>query len=363
MRPGDSLSSIFQRLGLSDRQLLTLLEADRRLAKRLHRILPGQRIEVLQGPEGELLGLRYYPDPLHVLEARRVGDGYRVQERERPVERRQAFAAGEIRDSLFLSAQRAGLSDRLTMELAGIFGWDIDFLRDIREGDRFAVLYEELYLDGEKLRDGAILAAEFVNRGRRHRAVRYTGPDGRADYYTPEGRSLRRAFLRTPVAFTRISSRFSLGRYHPILHRIRAHRGVDYAAPRGTPVKAAGDGKVAFLGWKGGYGRAVILQHGTRYTTLYGHLARFARGLRRGSLVRQGQVIGYVGSSGLATGPHLHYEFRVDGRHRDPLKVPLPPARPIDPHHRADFLAKTRPLLARLERIAATRLAAAERGP
>ncbi|KPK40462.1 MAG: peptidase M23, partial [Gammaproteobacteria bacterium SG8_47] len=235
------------------------------------------------------------------------------------------------------AGQRAGLSDNLIMELAAIFGWDVDFALDIREGDEFAVIYEEHFLDGEKLRDGAIIGAEFVNQGQRYQAVRYTDPEGRGDYFTPDGMSMRKAFLRTPVEFSRISSRFGT-RKHPVLNKFRAHKGVDYAAPQGTPIKAAGDGKVIFAGTKGGYGRTAIIQHGGRYSTLYAHMSKFARGVRSGKYVRQGQTIGYVGSSGLATGPHLHYEFRVNGVHRNPLTVKLPEAAPISAALKSDFI-------------------------
>ncbi len=243
------------------------------------------------------------------------------------------------------------------MELAAIFGWDVDFALDIRAGDSFTVVYEELYLNGEKLRDGDILAAEFNNRGKRYRAIRYQDPRGRTEYYSPDGKNMRKAFLRTPVAFTRISSRFSLGRKHPILHHIRAHKGVDYAAPRGTPIKATGDGKIVFRGRKGGYGNTIIIQHGGRYSTLYAHMSRFARSLRTGRRVRQGQVIGYVGSTGLATGPHLHYEFRINGAHHNPLTVRLPDASPLPRKYRRNFKASTAPYLAQLDLLKRNMLA------
>ena len=220
-----------------------------------------------------------------------------------------ATAAGVIDSSLFEAGQRVGLSDNLIMQMAEIFGWDVDFALDIRAGDRFALVFEEQFKDGEKIGEGPIIAAEFINLGRRIRAVRYVDPEGKTDYFSPDGRSMRKAFLRTPVNFARISSRFSFSRRHPILHKMRAHRGVDYAAPRGTAVKASGDGRVIFASRKGGYGRTIIIRHGSAYTTLYAHLARFSKGVRPGKRVEQGQVIGYVGSTGLATGPHLHYEY------------------------------------------------------
>lgn len=272
---------------------------------------------------------------------------------------------GVIEHSLYRAGRRAGLSERLVMELAGIFAWDIDFILDIRKGDRFSVLCAQQYRQGSGGSGGeggggsgggsggkgggeTILAAEFRNRDRVLRALRYVDAAGRADYFTPTGQAMRKAFIRAPVAFTRVSSSFDLRRRHPILNRIRAHRGVDYAAPVGAPVQATGDGVIEFIGRKGEYGRTILIRHADRYQTLYAHLSRYARGLARGSRVRQGQRIGYVGQSGLATGPHLHYEFRVRGVHRDPLKVSLPRAPGLDGQALADFRARTAPLLAAL---------------
>ncbi len=356
VRRGESLSLIFSRLGFSAAELQTILGLGRDV-DRLKRIFPGDELRYRADPDGRLEALRYRYDEAHSLAIERRGEAFTVSTIEHPIEHRQHFARASIDDSLFLAAQRAGLSDRLTMELAGIFGWDIDFALDIRKGDTFAVVYDELYQNGERLRDGDILAASFTNRGRTYRAIRFD--DGH--YYTPDGKSMRKAFLRTPVRFTRISSRFSLGRKHPILHRIRAHHGVDYAAPSGTPIKATGDGKVVFLGRKGGYGRVIVLKHGSRYSTVYAHMSRYRRGLRRGSRVHQGQIIGYVGMSGLATGPHLHYEFRVDGVHRNPLTVRLPDAAPLPRSRMARFKARATPLLAQLELLEQTPTRLAER--
>ncbi|HHJ35600.1 MAG TPA: hypothetical protein ENJ87_07530 [Gammaproteobacteria bacterium] len=268
------------------------------------------------------------------------------------IETREAHAHGVIESSLFLAAQKAGISQNLIMELAGIFGWDIDFALDIRKGDNFTVLYEELFRNGEKISDGNILAAEFTNNGKTYRAVRYTNPQtNRSEYFTPDGKSMKKAFLRTPVNFSRISSRFTVNRYHPILHKFRSHKGVDYAAKRGTPIHAAGDGKVIFKGKKGGYGNVIILQHGSKYSTLYAHLKSYNRKLRKGSKVKQGQTIAYVGSSGLATGPHLHYEFRVNGTHRNPLTVHLPESKPVPKRYMADFELTTTPVFAQLDLV------------
>lgn len=350
VKRGDSLSVLFARAGLSPRQLHEVL-ASGDDARRLRRIYPGNTVQFLIGGDSALHKLVYDLDEQHSLHVVRASDGFTSSLVDRPVARHLAHAHGVIEDSLFLAAQRAGLSENLTMELAAIFGWDVDFSLDIRAGDSFTVVYEELYRNGEKLRDGDILAAEFVNRGHEYRAIRYSDESGRTDYYTPDGHSMRKTFLRSPVDFTRISSRFSVGRRHPILNRIRAHKGVDYAAPRGTPVKAAGDGKIVFRGRKGGYGNAIIIQHGSRYSTLYGHLSGFARGIHTGSHVRQGKIIGYVGMTGLATGPHLHYEFRVNGVHRNPLTVHLPDAAPLPARFQDDFRDTSEPLLAQLDSI------------
>ena len=253
-----------------------------------------------------------------------------------------------IETSLFEAAAQSNISESLVMELANIFGWDIDFALDIRRGDRFGVVYNELYREDVKIRDGRILAAEFVNNGRLYKAVYYTDPKGDGDYFNEEGKSMRKAFLRSPVGFARVSSRFSNKRWHPVLAKWRAHKGVDYAAPRGTPVRASGDGKITLIGKKGGYGRAIFIQHGGRYTTVYGHLNGYARDVSRGKRVKQGQIIGYVGSSGLATGPHLHYEFRVNGVHRNPLTVSLPAAKPVHPSYREHFKQNTQAYLSML---------------
>ncbi len=352
VRSGDSLARIFAKHGLDPQDLHTIIALGGE-AKDLARIHPGDTLEFCRDDEGELLELIYTKDELHGLRFQRSGDGFVIKAIDRHPERRTASANAVIDSSLFLAAQKAQLSDNLTMQLAGIFGWDVDFALDIRKGDSFSVLYEELFLDGQKIDDGKILAAEFVNNGKVYRAVRYQDAKGRTDYYSPSGRSMRKTFFRTPVAFSRISSGFSLGRKHPVLNRIRAHKGVDYAAPQGTPVKATANGKIIYRGRKGGYGKVVIIQHGSSYSTLYAHLSRFVRGQANGSRVRQGQVIGYVGKTGLATGPHLHYEFRVNGTHRNPLTVKLPTAAPLDEEFMADFEEHSQTLLAQLEQIRA----------
>ncbi len=358
VKSGDSLARLFQRAGIRPQQLDEMMKSGDAV-KKLRKIFPKDTIRILSDDAGNLQALRYEVNhQTYLLVERDDQNRLSAALHKYTIETRQKYAQGVIDSSLFEAAYTAGISDSTIMELAGIFGWDIDFVLDIRKGDSFTLLYEELYRNGEKIADGNILAAEFINDKKVYRAVRYQKPDAKtAAYYSPEGNSMRKAFLRTPVNFTRISSRFSTGRYHPILHRLRSHKGVDYAAARGTPVRAAGDGKIVYKGVKGGYGRVVIIQHGSKYSTLYAHLNSYDRHIRLGKKVKQGQNIGYVGSSGLATGPHLHYEFRVNGVHRNPLTVPLPTAQPVDKQLLADFMQKTRPMLAQLDLLTRTQLA------
>ncbi|OOZ37677.1 peptidase M23 [Solemya velesiana gill symbiont] len=359
VKSGDSLARIFSRLGLSANLLHRIVHSDKE-AKQLANIHPGETLRVRLDDEDNLLKLIHRRSPVLSLQILPHEESFKTRTIERELEKRTATVSGTISDSLYQSAQRAGLDDSLIMELANIFGWDIDFALEIRSGDRFGLIYEEKYLDGDKYSNGNILAAEFINHGRVVRAVRYEDDNGQGSYFSPDGKSMRKAFLRAPVDFRRISSRFTRERYHPVLGKKRPHRGVDYAAATGTPIKAAGDGKVIFRGTKGGYGRTVIIQHGQKYTTLYGHLSKYRGKVKNGSRVRQGQVIGYVGKSGLATGPHLHYEFRVNGAHRNPLTVKLPAAEPIAKKYRTDFKQKSAPLLARLDLASQTMVATAE---
>lgn len=346
IRQGDTLSSLF-----SARNLNTELHEIMQLggkAKQLKSIYPGQELH-FKSKHGEFVGIELATSINSRIAINKEDNIYAIDEIVRDFDTIIQAASSTIDSSLFLAGQRAGLSDPLIMELANIFGWDIDFALDIRTGDQFSVVYEEKYLDGKKVKDGTIIAAEFINQGHIHRAARYTDSSGKTDYYDANGRSMRKPFLRTPVDFARISSRFNLNRKHPILNKIRAHKGVDYAASTGTPIKAAGDGKVVHAGNKGGYGRTIIVQHGTKYSTLYAHMHKYARNMRVGTRVKQGQIIGYVGKSGLATGPHLHYEFRVSGVHRNPLTVKLPDAQPLPNKEINRFRAATADQFARLD--------------
>ena len=357
VKPGYSLSVLFDKAQIKPNQLLELMELGKE-TKRLARLHPGNKIQVETTEDGQLLALHYDIDEERYLRVIRQADGLIAKTLKHEIETRAAHASGVIDSSLFLSSQKAGLSQNLTMELAAIFGWDIDFVLDIRQGDQFTLIYEELFKDGEKIKDGNILAAEFINDGKSHKALRYVDPTtNTAGYYSSDGHSLRKAFLRSPVNFSRISSKFTNKRYHPLLHKFRSHKGVDYAAARGTPIRASGEGKVIFKGNKGGYGKVIILKHGSRYSTLYAHLSNFNRKVRTGSRVTQGQVIGYVGSTGLASGPHLHYEFRVNGVHRNPLTVKFPGTKPIPERHKDNFELTTQTYLAQLNVLSRNNIA------
>ncbi|MEJ2298689.1 MAG: peptidoglycan DD-metalloendopeptidase family protein [Woeseiaceae bacterium] len=353
---GDTMEKLFRQHGLNIGELMTIAQLEE-AEKQFRRIKPGDVFEI-EHDDGNIVSLYSKLDLTRGLRITKGEDGFTAEIIDHPVEIQKRFAYGVIETSLFESAAQAGLSDTTIMNMAGIFAWDVDFILDIRAGDNYYVHYEEIWQDGEYVKDGEIIAAEFNNNGRQIRAIRFRDDNGRTDYFTPEGKSVRKAFIRAPVDFTRISSNFNPRRKHPILNTIRAHRGVDYAAPRGTPIKAAGDGKVIFRGNKGGYGRVVILQHGGNITTLYAHLSNFAAKARLGSRVRQGQTIGYVGKSGLATASHLHYEYRLNGVHRNPRTVSLPDAEPIAEQYRERFLAQAAPILEELEDFKRTRLAA-----
>lgn len=342
---GDTASSIFSRLKIHS-QLQALLELPE-AKKKLTRLLPGESFDYLI-VSGELQAIRYDESETRHISFTKKDNKFAIDITEDDVETRIAIADGSIENSLFIAAKNAGVSDNLIMKLVDIFAYDIDYALDIRTGDQFKLIYEERYANGERLKDGRLLGAQFINQGKTHQAVKFTNSSGKSAYYAPDGRSLKKAFIRTPVKFSRISSHFDPKRMHPILHKIKAHRGVDYAAPTGTPIRATGEGKVIFVGNQRGYGKTVILQHGKRYSTLYAHLSGFRKGLRNGKQVKQGQVIGYVGKSGSATGPHLHYEFRINGKHKNPVTVKLPSAPPLPKADLAKFKKASEPLLAQL---------------
>ena len=360
VRNGDSLYLIFGRNGLLQTDLQHLL-ASGGDGKKLTRLRPGQSIAFRREPDGRISQFHHDVDELTTVEFTRAGDGFSSRVVTRDYDRHIAVKNGVIKSSLFAAAD--GVPDQIVHQLVSVLGWDIDFARDLRRGDSFSLLYEELRIDGRQVRTGDVLALEFRSQraGKPIRAFRYIDSNGATDYFTPDGRSLRRAFMRNPLRFNRISSRFSKSRLHPVLRVRRPHRGVDYAAPRGTAVRATGSGRVSFVGRKSGYGKTIVLTHGNGYTTLYAHLSRYAKGARKGKQVRQGQLIGYVGSTGVATGPHLHYEFRINGVHRDPLTVALPRAAPLDKKEMRRFRSAIGPLVARIDNLGATQLASLDR--
>ena len=337
LKSGDNLSRVFTRYSLSAADALAIASS---APKRVLNLQPGQIIKWQSSDSNNVTRMRIETSPLiaHVFERTIEGD-YDYQLDEKVADRRPKFAHATIKSSLFLDGAKQDIPQSTLIELAGLFGWDIDFALDIRPDDEFSLIYEELFLDGERIGFGNILIAQFINRGREITAIRYEDGKGDAQYYDPSGHSMRKEFLRNPIDFARISSRFNLKRKHPVLNKFRAHRGTDYAARTGTPIKSTGDGKVIFAGRKGGFGNCVIVQHGSRYQTLYAHLSKFNRSARKGRRVKQGQVIGYVGSTGLATGPHLHFEFRVDGVHRDSLRIKLPKSRSIAKDQKSAYQA------------------------
>jgi murein DD-endopeptidase MepM/ murein hydrolase activator NlpD len=350
----DTLDRIFRRLRISVTDLANI-RALGGVRTMLDRLSPGEHLKFLQH-EGALLGLTRQVSLTRQLEVRRTEAGFQASVIAKPIDAQTSFAHGVIGSSLFEAAGAAGLSDAVVLRLARIFGSQIDFVLGLRAGDEFAVAYERIRQDGRFVKDGEILAARFINQGREYVAVRYARPDGSVGYYSPAGRSTQQAFLRAPLEFQRISSGFSTARLHPILNTIRAHRGTDYAAPMGTPVYAAGAGRLSFRGVKGGFGNVIEIDHGAGIQTVYGHLSRFASATL-GSHVQQGDTIGYVGMTGLATGPHLHFEFHINGRFVDPQQVRLPDAGPLDPGLREDFQRSSEPLLELLNRAAPLSLA------
>ncbi|MBI2791577.1 MAG: peptidoglycan DD-metalloendopeptidase family protein [Gammaproteobacteria bacterium] len=357
IKAGDNLAYYFQEAGLDSKVLQEVLSI-KNVSQHLKKIYPGQTLRIQADSNQEFQALQFDVDPLTTLIVERQNGTLISHIEDKPIEKRVAFGGGRIQDSFFVAGKHAKLDDALIMELAKVFAYDIDFALDIKPNDYFKVLFEEYFVNGVKVGNGPIVAAEFVNNGNQYRAIRYTDSNGETSYYSPSGKSLKKAFIRTPVQYTRISSHFNLHRRHPVLHKIRAHKGVDYAAPTGTPVKAAGSGKVVFVGKKGGYGNAIILQHGSKYTTLYGHLSKFSKSLKKGNTIKQGQIIGYVGSTGLASGPHLHFEFRIDGVHHDPLKVALPQADGISGKAKTQFLAYSNNLLRMMDHQAKVVVAA-----
>jgi len=353
---GDTVAAQLRRLNVRDTDASNYLRNDRAAAS-FRKLAVGKSVQAETSPDGSLLTLRYPDNDGNQMVIEKKAGHFVSYTLPAQLEQRVFMRTGEIKSSLFAATDDANLPDRAAIQLADIFGGDIDFHHDLRKGDRFTAVYEMTYSNGEPLRAGRVLAAEFVNRGKTYRAVYFQTDDNHGDYYTPDGKSMHKAFLRSPVEFSRISSGFTLARFHPILHKWRAHKGTDFAAPIGTRVKVTADGIVSFVGKQRGYGNVIIVKNQRPFSTVYGHLSRFARGLHRGQHVTQGQVIGYVGMTGWATGPHLHYEFRINGRQHDPMRVALPDASPVSNTQMAAFRENTRDLIARLGLLHNTMLA------
>jgi len=351
VQPGQTLSDIFTGRGLSMTDLQKVMDASGSAKSALHNIRPGEEFDFLLGSGGNLKGLRFDQDDANRATVRLDGDHPSVSIQQRDMDTREQVAHGVIRSSLYAAGDQAGMDAAMVGKLADLFKYDVDFVQDLREGDSFTVIYDDIYRDGTRYGEGNIVAAEFINQGKRYTAYRFKKASGDYGWFSEDGRPIQKSFLRIPVDFTRISSTFSVARLHPILGLMRAHKGVDYAAPTGTPIHAAGDGVIKFKGWMNGYGNFVIIQHSSTISTAYGHMSRYGTE-RVGQHVAQGQVIGFVGMTGLATGPHLHYEFRVDGVQRNPQTVTLPKPELLPAVQLARFKAQVvQPQLARLTEL------------
>ena len=358
IRRGDTLSSLLSGMGIHDDEASTFLRDDRKVEILSRQLAPGKTLTAQVTPSGNLHNLIF---PLNggkdnALIITRTPDGFVAVVQDLQLETKVSLQSATIQHSLFGAADDAGIPDSVATQLADIFGGDIDFHRDLRKGDKFSVVYETASHMGKSIRTQRILAAEFINDGKTFRAFWYQHKDGTGGYYTEDGRNVRKAFLRSPLEFSRITSGFSSARYHPVLRETRAHRGIDYGAPTGTRIRTTGDGTIEFAGTQGGYGKVVMVRHSGGRTTVYGHLSGFAPGIRNGVRVAQGDVIGFVGATGVATGPHLHYEFRVAGVHRNPLTIVLPEAAPISPGQLAEFKFQVNELHSQIASVSSMQL-------
>jgi len=354
---GDTLGSLLARLGVNNEDAQKLLRTQGRF---LNSLRAGTSVHAEVGSEGALVSLTYSPGKEVLATIDREGEGFKAYDSRLTLAPHTVLKSGTIRSSLFAAADNAGIADGIAIQMAEVFGGDIDFHRDLRKGDRFSVVYEVLYHEGRAVRAGRLLGAEFVNAGKSYRAVWYAGADGgKGGYYTPDGKNLRKAFLRSPLEFSRVTSGFGM-RMHPIMQQWRAHRGIDYAAPAGTRIRSVGDGVVEFSGPQGGYGNMVILRHSGQYTTAYAHMSGIASNLHRGSRVAQGDTVGFVGQTGWATGPHLHFEFRIAGEAHNPMAIAMPAALPVAANELPGFRLNTAPVAAQLDLIANSNLALLE---
>jgi murein DD-endopeptidase MepM/ murein hydrolase activator NlpD len=357
IQSGDTLASALSRLKIDDVEIQRLLATDtvRQLASSIR---AGRHIQATTTQDGQLLAIRFERSDAPALTVRRQGDGFVAEESSELLETRVVMRSGRILSSLYGATDSAGVPDKIANQMAETFSTSLDFREDLRRGDTFSVIYTVNYRNGEPIAAGKLLAAEFVNAGKPYRAVLFRAPSGREDYYTPEGESLKKGFLRSPLEFSRVTSSFSNSRKHPVYGFHRAHTGVDFGAPTGTRVKATGDATVVFAGRRGGYGNLVVLRHPNGYETYYAHLSAFASGIRSGRAIGQGQVIAYVGSTGASTGPHLHYEVRIAGRPQNPMAIKLPGAQPLAVAQRAHFMQQTANWSDKLALLRGTNLAA-----
>lgn len=335
----DNLTNIFYKLG--HQSMLKTLQKDQSIYKELKKLDKGTVVRAASDTDGKLSELVFSRDNVNTYVLTHKKDNKFVGSWQKGIfEVRQSRSSFTIRNGLFFDGKKAGISNNIIKQVVKVFDWDIDFSHDIRVGDKVTLVFEEVYHDGDKVRDQNLLAAEFINKGREFRTIRYTYADGKSDYFTPEGREMKKAFIRTPIAHARVSSHFNPGRFHPKLHKIRAHKGTDFAARTGTPIMATGNGIITSIGRKGGYGRVIEIKHREGYSTVYAHMSRYNKKLKRGSKVYQGDIIGYVGQSGLATGPHLHYEFRKNGKAVDSMRVALPNSLSLTSAELQDFRNK-----------------------
>ena len=354
----DTLATLIERLGADEGEAATLLRSSR-AALPFRLLLPGTTVQARVDEVGRLRSISFLTDRDTLLSVDRLGDSFSRFEQQADVARGIEMRSGEIKTSLFAATDAAGIPDGIAVQLADIFGGDVDFHRDLRRGDRFGVVFETFYHGGKTIRFGRVLAADFHSQRKTYRAVWFQDPWGRGGYYTPDGENLRKVFLRSPLEFSRITSGFGLRR-HPIFQQWRAHQGIDYGAPIGTRVKSTGDGVVSFAGRRNGYGNLIVLRHHGGYSTYYAHLRNFALGLRAGRRVVQGEIIGYVGQTGWASGPHLHYEFHLHNQNRNPLTMAFPAAQPILAIELAAFRRTAEPVIARLDLLKSGHLALLE---
>ena len=360
VRRDDTFNTVLSRLNIHNREAINFIHTDSVASEITSSLRPSRNIEAQTDNEGNLISLKYQLDSDQFIAIKQTATGYEASKIVQKFESRPILKSAEISSSLFGATDAANIPDYIAVQIAEMFESEIDFTKDLRRGDHLSVIYEGNFNQGELLKTGDVLAAEFVNNGKIYQAIGYRDESGKMQYYTPDGKSLHKSFLRSPLEFSRISSSFSSGRFHPILQRLKAHKGTDFAAPTGTRVKASGDAKVDFVGVKGGYGNVVVLKHDSGISTVYGHLSRFAAGLSRGDKVVQGDIIGYVGTTGMSTGPHLHYEFLVNGVHRDPMTVALPKSFPITGQDKVAFDAVSSQLTAQIKLLGNSNIAALE---